>query len=946
MKKKFLITLLLLIAFAFVLSLGASAEKHIINYDGKKTGETDENGVITLRDTTVNNLDKSQYTIKDADGNDITITQQFLGWYTLDGRVFEPGETVTFTEDTRLYQASGAVVYNYTDMNLLIGKDWWYIRLGADLTIDKKVSTNSTGHGSMAILDLNGHSITTSAKQAFGADRSGIIMVGKGSITHTGSGSFYYSNYHVYQPEDIGIRVGKDVKITTSATLCSINDVSATRGIPKIYIWGDVTADSICKITKSTKAEITVHKGANVVVTGSEVIVFSNKTSANVYAIITLEGNITLKDENALLIDDFMATNSTHFEFVPITSGSFTVSIENAKRITDYIGDAYTLKATENQDGTTTYSVIQANCEHNWVLNSEESYEPVLGQYGLDVFDCTECLKKKKVVTLFVPSDFEIEVTVREEDGEKKYTLLAKDVFKFSTIDTDIGMVTTITDVIYRKNEIVKLEIPNGIYSFKLFSMDALEEISLSDGLNMTLSKETVKDCPNLKAVILGKSTVIFAGGSGEKAEAGIFMNCPSLVTLDVSNANATFNTYSFASNATIQNLILGEGNSYVFHEDSFRHSRLTKVVIPDNTPTTLYKKCFAETETIEYVYIGAGSISNKSLGDDSKQTSIFGGNSNLSKVVLMDIKYISKWTFSTKKPGNLYEPLCDIFIYTHSTELSYNAEAFNDRTGNYTMYLYTLNGSVAAPSNCNYVIFKGIGHAYTEGVICESTCVTFGKAEYVTDCPCGIDYRSCEFTSVSNILNDYKDKSHEPFGTEIYDLPLATEHTLSDVTKSIKFENGFYYLGTRTFKCLYCNEASGVEEEASFPALFSFNGYSVPENGALAISVGYTVFQDALSEYESIMGALEFGVVGAIYEKLGGLAPLAQSVAPVVKAQISAEYASFDFIISGFTAEQMDLGLVMCAYVYDGTKYVYLQEVQTDNPTSVSISGILMQNA
>ena len=92
-------------------------------------------------------------------------------------------------------------------------------------------------------------------------------------------------------------------------------------------------------------------------------------------------------------------------------------------------------------------------------------------------------------------------------------------------------------------------------------------------------------------------------------------------------------------------------------------------------------------------------------------------------------------------------------------------------------------------------------------------------------------------------------------------------------------------------------------------------------------------------------MGALEYGVVGAVYEKLNGLAPLAQNEAPVVKAQVTGDYASFDFVISGFKAEQMDLGLVMCAYVYDGTKYVYLQEEQTLNPTAVSINSVLNQN-
>ena len=163
---------------------------------------------------------------------------------------------------------------------------------------------------------------------------------------------------------------------------------------------------------------------------------------------------------------------------------------------------------------------------------------------------------------------------------------------------------------------------------------------------------------------------------------------------------------------------------------------------------------------------------------------------------------------------------------------------------------------------------------------------------------------------------------------------------SLSDVTKSVKFENGFYNLGRRTFKCLYCDEATGVEEEASFPAIFMFNGYSVPENGTLAITVGYTIFKDALKEYKEIMGALEFGVVAAVAERLNGKAPLNATDAPVIKAPISGDYASIDFVISGFGASQVDLALVMCAYVNDGGKYVYLQNAQTDMPEAVSINA------
>ena len=117
-----------------------------------------------------------------------------------------------------------------------------------------------------------------------------------------------------------------------------------------------------------------------------------------------------------------------------------------------------------------------------------------------------------------------------------------------------------------------------------------------------------------------------------------------------------------------------------------------------------------------------------------------------------MDITYIGKWSLSTKKPGNAYEPLCDLVVYAHSEDFSFHAEAFNDRAGDYTVYIYTADADMSsATSSSNYVIYKGLGHAYTEEIITESTCVTQGTVGYVTDCPCGIDYRDNAFSSVAN---------------------------------------------------------------------------------------------------------------------------------------------------------------------------------------------------
>ena len=96
---------------------------------------------------------------------------------------------------------------------------------------------------------------------------------------------------------------------------------------------------------------------------------------------------------------------------------------------------------------------------------------------------------------------------------------------------------------------------------------------------------------------------------------------------------------------------------------------------------------------------------------------------------------------------------------------------------------------------------------------------------------------------------------------------------------------------------------------------------------------------------YESVTKSdLEYGVVAAIASKLDGKAPLDATLenVPVVKAQVDSEYSAFDFILSGFSEEQLDLEVVMAAYVIAGDKVVYLQDAQADIPSTISINKYL----
>ncbi len=953
MKKVKLLALMLALIAAlcviFVVSASAEEEQIVVTYNNFsgsvwKTATPNADGSYTLFTT----KKSGNGTAKLANGT--KVDKEFYGWFTKDGTLYAPGETVTFTKSTQLYEAYGVTVDNAEDLDAVSGDSQvtMFVKLANDITSTTKISAS----WATTIVDLNGHNLTvTNNNSAFYGYRGACVIIGKGKVTHAPAtlnkddkAGFFFHDLHTYGYDSNPqlCWAGKDVEIETPYNLVYVSASENSANVPNIDIYGTVTAKTIVRGAIFNNAKCNIHSTAKVTLTGTNIFNFTNTTGKNVYMHLSLDGEITLTDPEAVFLSDFVMSSS--IEVTPITGGKFTISSADAENLKSFVAETHMLKATENQDGTVTYSVVPTDCVHEWVVDEEATVEATIDKLGVDAKICKNCEAKKQTVVAYAPYDVEISVTVNENGEEKTYTMLAGDVFSFSVTEKNGSkIVSKITDVIYRKNDIVKLEIPYGVELINIFSMSSLKELSFMDNSCVDFKKNAVTDCPSLEKIIIGKRDITFISGTNENTEAGFFTNCPSFTTLDVSEANARFNDYAFASNKTIKYLNMGEGNTYYFGQYAFAHSSLKEVIIPDNAPTTLNKKSFAETEAIEYIYVGANSISNKKLAD---QSSIFGGNSYLSKVVLMDIEYIGEWVLSTKKPNNKYQPLCDLVVYSHSENLSIHNASFNDRTGNYTVYLYTANANLSAtPETSNYVVFKGIGHAYTESVIYESTCVTPGKGGYVTDCPCNIDYRENGYTTVSNKIDAYKNKTFEACGSEEYDLPLKTEHTLSNVVKSIEFENGFINLGTHVYKCLYCNEAAGAEEEASFPALFAFNGYSVPENGELAISVGYTIFQDALSEYESIMGALDYGVVGAIYEKLGGVAPLAQNEAPVVKAQVTGDYASFDFVISGFTAEQMDLGLVMCAYVYDGTKYVYLQEEQTLNPTAVSINSVLNQN-
>ena len=146
-----------------------------------------------------------------------------------------------------------------------------------------------------------------------------------------------------------------------------------------------------------------------------------------------------------------------------------------------------------------------------------------------------------------------------------------------------------------------------------------------------------------------------------------------------------------------------------------------------------------------------------------------------------------------------------------------------------------------------------------------------------------------------------------------------------------VKYENGYLSAGYKRVGCSRCSYGTTVVLDPLFICL----GYSAPETGRLAISLGFKVNNAAIAEYKEITGAdVKYGVFAASFDKLGNGDIFENGVANAnaICAEIKAtEFAVFDLKITGFTDAQKDAPLALGAYVSvtkdEATEYSYMQD-------------------
>lgn len=167
----------------------------------------------------------------------------------------------------------------------------------------------------------------------------------------------------------------------------------------------------------------------------------------------------------------------------------------------------------------------------------------------------------------------------------------------------------------------------------------------------------------------------------------------------------------------------------------------------------------------------------------------------------------------------------------------------------------------------------------------------------------------------------------------------------------TITYENGYLGVGVRTESC----ENDGCEycQVTNPRALFEFLGYS-KDMASTQICVGYYIAYAEIEEYKSVnnLPTLEYGLVAGVSQNIPNAKPLqivdgeVQAITPTKGSIASLDLSTYDltlvdFRLTGFEDYQ-DLEILMCAYVYDGTSLVYLQDTQAQSVSAKTIATIM----
>ena len=389
----------------------------------------------------------------------------------------------------------------------------------------------------------------------------------------------------------------------------------------------------------------------------------------------------------------------------------------------------------------------------------------------------------------------------------------------------------------------------------------------------------------------------------------GAFLNCSSLKALSLPDCITTIGNAALADCSSLEAVYLSQdlttlsngGNPFANNSNLYFVNESFIMNSSEDIPQKPEVYCFPSGLTS----FGAAILSPKvnktvviSENVTSHSTKMFAG-SGVETVVYLGNMTSFKLTLEQTTKLNVLMP---------NTTAQPTVSATGNTNGS-SVYLCELNKSFAFDENSWKDATVHIEDPSKSAVIKEPNCVE--NAWKNTYCFCGEYIGEVEIPNSKN----------------------GGEHDLENAIVANIVYGDFTSIGTKVLKCPRCSAEDITGGEA--PALFTCRGYSAPENGKGGIAIGFTVNNEAITEYEEVTGkTLKYGVFAVLKDRLGNNDVFSEdgtAADGVINAEITNyEFAAFVLKIVGFTDERKDTKLAMGAYVAvtDGetTEYSYLQ--------------------
>lgn len=492
---------------------------------------------------------------------------------------------------------------------------------------------------------------------------------------------------------------------------------------------------------------------------------------------------------------------------------------------------------------------------------------------------------------------------------------------------TSINMPTALETVgsqAFRGSGITALHFPSTLKKIDnqaFYQCAALTEVTLGSSLE-SIGNEAFGFCKLITEIELPKTlktfgTYVFNNCSGIQSITipsdsllagtwrGIFSGCTALTSIYVPSGVTKFEYDVFNGCSSLTSITFGEGLLEIADKNNFKNCSSLKSLKLPNSLVTLYETSFPGCSALEELWLG-----------DSLQSL---GAGNLTLKALKRV-YI---------PSTVTTVGAHLLGYTNTNDSSKNITFVFTGDYNEAIALRELVRADSANAACASKLYDAtLVYAKDFDISAEPSGYTFvygySKCEAFYQSHSEIPHNVC--VNYCQVCQGF--------------IPLSSPSHNFEGGESIVYTS-YMQSGTKTRACqnegCEANDGSAV----TVSPIFEFVGYSIHEIERSFLAV-YTVNLDALEEFEAATGIkLEYGIVCAAIENLGGKEPLDPYTGKaitlekgVVKRHNASKYSSSTVTarLENISAETLDTRVFLCGYVFDGKRVQYIAQTITNN--------------